>query len=152
MQRFIFIIFFISSFYSGYAQVEKPVRTPPGQLPVKQDSLRPPDITNKNDTATIKSDSTKTVSKSPIETTITYSARDSINSNLQNKIIKLYGDAKVKYGIIELQADEIVINYETSTITARSSKDSTGKSVGYPIFINGAEKYETKDMVYNFKT
>lgn len=152
VQRFIFFLFFISSSYSGYAQVEKPIRTPPGQLPVKQDTLRPPDITNKNDTATVKSDSTKTVSKSPIETTITYSARDSINSNLQSKIIKLYGDAKVKYGIIELQADEIVIDYETSTITAQSSKDSTGKSVGYPIFINGAEKYETKDMVYNFKT
>ncbi len=64
----------------------------------------------------------------------------------------LYGNAIVKYGIIELQAEEIIIDYEKSTITAKSSKDSTGRTFGYPIFINGSEKYETKDMVYNFKT
>jgi len=64
----------------------------------------------------------------------------------------LYGGAIVKYGIIELQAEEIVIDYESSTITAKSRKDSTGRTYGYPIFINGNEKYETKDMVYNFKT
>jgi hypothetical protein len=133
--------------------VEKPVRTPPGSLPVKQDTLRPPDLTtNKNDTATVKSDSLKNQPKSPIETTITYSARDSINSNLERKIIKLYGDAHVKYGLIELQAEEIVIDYEASTITAHSRTDTSGRQVGYPIFTNGAEKYETKDMVYNFKT
>jgi len=64
----------------------------------------------------------------------------------------LYGNAVVKYGIIELQAEEIIIDYEKSTITAKSSIDSTGRTYGYPIFINGSEKYETKDMVYNFKT
>ncbi len=151
--RFIFTLFFISLCYLSVAQVEKPVRTPPGSLPVKQDTLRPPDLgANKNDTATVKSDSLKNQPKSPIETTITYSARDSINSNLERKIIKLYGDAHVKYGIIELQAEEIVIDYEASTITAHSRTDTSGRQVGYPIFINGAEKYETKDMVYNFKT
>jgi hypothetical protein len=151
--RFIFTLFFISMFYLGVAQVEKPMRTPPGSLPVKQDTLRPPDLaSNKNDTATVKSDSLKNQPKSQIETTITYSARDSINSNLEKKIIKLYGDAHVKYGLIELQAEEIVIDYEASTITAHSKTDTSGRQVGYPIFINGAEKYETKDMVYNFKT
>ncbi|MBL7871081.1 MAG: LPS-assembly protein LptD [Cyclobacteriaceae bacterium] len=153
MLRFIFTLFFISLNYLGVAQVEKPIRTPPGSLPVKQDTLRPPDLTtNKNDTATVKSDSLKNQAKSPIETTITYSARDSINSNLERKIIKLYGDARVKYGIIELQAEEIVIDYEASTITAHSRTDTSGRQVGYPIFMNGTEKYETKDMVYNFKT
>ena len=27
-----------------------------------------------------------------------------------------------------------------------------GQRVGYPIFKNGAELYETKDIIYNFKT
>ncbi|MEQ1587026.1 MAG: putative LPS assembly protein LptD [Cyclobacteriaceae bacterium] len=133
--------------------MEKPVRVPSGRLPVKQDSLRIPDSTsNKKDTVTVKADSVKNSPKSDIETTILYSARDSINSNLDQKIIKLYGDAKVRYGIIELQAEEIIIDYNLSTITAHSLVDSTGQHVGYPIFINGEEKYETKDMVYNFKT
>jgi hypothetical protein len=132
--------------------VEKPVKAPTGALPVQQDSLTTLPSTNKKDTVTLKADSVKNSPKSDIETTILYSARDSINSNLDQKIIKLYGDAKVKYGLIELQAEEIVIDYNTSTITAHSQVDSTGRHVGYPIFINGQEKYETKDMVYNFKT
>jgi len=132
--------------------VEKPVNAPSGALPVQQDSLTSLPSTNKKDTVTVKADSVKNSPKSDIETTILYSARDSINSNLDQKIIKLYGEAKVKYGLIELQAEEIVIDYNTSTITAHSQVDSTGRHVGYPIFINGQEKYETKDMVYNFKT
>jgi len=133
-------------------QVEKPLRAPAGTLPVRSDTASNK-ITNKKDTLnTPKADSVKAPPKGDIETTITYTAKDSIISNLDKKMMWLYGGAVVKYGEIELQAEEIIIDYEKSTITARSSKDSTGKAYGYPIFINGSEKYETKDMVYNFKT
>ena len=134
---------------NGYGQVEKPLRAPAGTLPVKSDT-----VTNKKDTlnTTNKADTLKAPPKSDIETTVTYSAQDSIISNLNSKMMWLYGGAIVKYGIIELQAEEIVIDYENTTITAKSRVDSTGRTYGYPIFINGAEKYETKDMVYNFKT
>lgn len=64
----------------------------------------------------------------------------------------LYGDAKIKYGEILLEAEEITIDYEKSTITAAGKLDTMGRRVGYPIFTNGTEKYETKDIVYNFKT
>lgn len=90
--------------------------------------------------------------KSDIETTITYSARDSINSRVDRKIMRLYGDAKIKYGEIQLMAEEIIIDYEKSTISARGKLDSAGRRVGYPIFINGQEKYETRSIDYNFKT
>lgn len=90
--------------------------------------------------------------KSEIETTIVYSARDSINSLVDRKIVFLYGDAKIKYGQIELMAEEVTIDYEKSTISARGKLDSAGRRVGYPIFINGSEKYETRSIDYNFKT
>lgn len=90
--------------------------------------------------------------KSDIETTIVYSARDSINSRVDRKIVKLYGDAKIRYGIVELMAEEITIDYDKSTISARGKLDSAGRRVGYPIFINGSEKYETASIDYNFKT
>jgi len=133
----------------AHGQVEKPLRAPVGILPIKSDTA-----SNKKDTLNTgtKADTLKARPKSDIETTITYSAKDSIISNLNNKMMWLYGGAVVKYGIIELQAEEIVIDYEKSTISAKSRVDSTGQSYGYPIFINGNEKYETKDMVYNFKT
>jgi len=136
----------------AHGQVERPLRAPRGTLPVQSDSVTN-NLTNKTDTlANQKADSLKAIPKSDIESTITYTAEDSIISNLDKKMMWLYGGAIVKYGLIELQAEEIIIDYEKSTITAKSQKDSTGKAYGYPIFINGSEKYETKDMVYNFKS
>lgn len=158
-----FIFTFIIAFsfaISSKAQVENPVSGPGAPLPSMLDSLGHPadSLSIKNDTLTTNgeekktpSDSTQAIKKGDIETTIYYSARDSINSNLQSKIIKLYGKARIKYGLIELEADEIVIDYESSTISANGKLDSLGTRSGYPIFKNGAEVYETKSMVYNFK-
>lgn len=67
-------------------------------------------------------------------------------------MIWLYGEAKIKYGAIELEAEEVIIDYANSTVTAHGIVDSLGKTSGHPIFKNGSELYETKDIVYNFKT
>lgn len=67
-------------------------------------------------------------------------------------MVWLYGDAKVKYGEIELEAEEIIIDYVNNTVTAHGIADSTGQVSGYPIFKNGNELYETKDIIYNFKS
>ncbi|HZX74735.1 MAG TPA: putative LPS assembly protein LptD, partial [Cyclobacteriaceae bacterium] len=155
--NFLFIFFVIFCFASVpvLAQVESPLKTPAKDLPVKADSLIPVAVDstslNKNDTLTSTKKPANTP-KSDIETTIYYSANDSINSSLDQKKIHLYGGAKVKYGLIELEAEDIVIDYENSTITANGRLDSLGRRVGFPIFKNGAETYETRDMVYNFKT
>ena len=142
-------------------QVETQIKSPTTILPVKKETLKapsPPSDTanNKNDTLKVKTnnktDTLKAERKGDIETTIFYSARDSINSNLDQKIIKLYGDAKIKYGEIELEAEEITIDYVKSTIAAIGKRDSAGRRVGFPLFKNGQEVYETRDMVYNFKT
>ncbi|MBX2961847.1 MAG: hypothetical protein KF687_04990 [Cyclobacteriaceae bacterium] len=90
--------------------------------------------------------------KSDIETTIHYSARDSIRSSIDGQLIWLYGAAMITYGAIQLDAEEITIDYANSTLTAHGLRDSLGRRVGYPIFKNGAEVYETKDITYNFKT
>lgn len=164
VRKHFFFIFSILSFLSvpGYAQVENPIKAPALIIHTPLDTL-PADsarLLNKNDTLINKTDSLgvkqdslkKPPPKSDIETTIFYSARDSINSSLESKIIKLYGNAKIKYGEIELEADEIIIDYENSTITARGQLDSLGQRVGYPVFKNGNEIYETRDIVYNFKS
>ena len=90
--------------------------------------------------------------KGDIETIINYTARDSILGSMDNKMIWLYGQAKIVYGDIELEAEEIVIDYANNTISAQGARDSTGARIGYPIFKDGAEVYETKGIVYNFKT
>lgn len=90
--------------------------------------------------------------KGDIETTIKYTARDSMFTSIDGQMVWLYGNAKIVYGSIELEAEEIIIDYANGTLTAHGTRDSLGRRVGYPIFKNGNELYETKDIVYNFKT
>jgi hypothetical protein len=64
----------------------------------------------------------------------------------------LYGDAKITYGEIQLEANEIIIDYDKSTIYAKGTQDSLGRRLGFPVFTNANEQYETKEILYNFKT
>lgn len=105
-----------------------------------------------SDSVVNKSDTTKLAPRGDIETTINYTARDSIRASVDGKMIWLYGNAKIVYGEIELEAEEITIDYGNNTLTANGKRDSLGQRVGYPVFKNGAEVYETKDIIYNFKT
>lgn len=104
------------------------------------------------DTVKTQADSTETQPTGDIETTINYSARDSINTSVDGQIVWLYGDAKIVYGKIELEAEEIVIDYKNHTLSANGTRDSLGRRVGFPIFKDGPQLYEMKDIVYNFKT
>src|SRR4051812_47525476 len=138
------LIFFSSS---SFAQKVKPPRTLVKPQTERNDTVPQNKKLNPADTSKIKNDSTKNAPKSDIESTIKYSADDSIVSELGRKIVRLYGNAKVTYGEINLDAEEIVIDYEQSTITANGKKDSTGQLVGFPIFKDGESEYETKGMV-----
>ncbi len=146
----LFLFFFIA--IASFGQVEKPVLTPRSDLPVQKQASPPGTLLTKSDTVMTKADSLTKKRRSEIETTITYSARDSINSNIDSKIVHLYGDSKIHYGSIQLMAEDITIDYQKSTISAQGRLDSAGRHIGYPIFINGGEKYETKSIVYNFKS
>ena len=108
--------------------------------------------TSPSDSIKIKSDSLKVLPKGDIKTIINYSARDSINSSVDGQIVRLYGEAKIVYGAIELEADEIEIDYKNHTLSANGTRDSLGRRVGFPVFKDGPELYEMKDIVYNFKT
>lgn len=115
-------------------------------------TLVPDSLKINADTTKTQTDSVKVKSKDDIETTINYSARDSINSSVDGQIVWLYGQAKIVYGKIELEAEEIIIDYKNNTLSANGIRDSLGRRVGYPIFKDGPQLYEMKDIVYNFKT
>lgn len=159
VRYFIFLVFI---FFGGqtFAQnrPERSVGTPTGELGTLPAQIETADtvplIQSRLPAAdTLKTDSVQVKApKGDIETTINYSARDSIRASMDNKKVWLYGQAKIVYGDVELEAEEIVIDYANNTLTAHGKRDSLGQRVGYPIFKNGAEMYETKDIVYNFKT
>ncbi|WP_187264762.1 putative LPS assembly protein LptD [Pontibacter beigongshangensis] len=87
-----------------------------------------------------------------IQTTIKYSASDSIVLEANNKIAHLYGNAKIEYGTVSLEAAYIQINYETNTLTANPATDSTGKEIGVPVFKDGGETFAAKKIAYNVKS
>ncbi|MBO9699460.1 MAG: LPS-assembly protein LptD [Sporocytophaga sp.] len=98
------------------------------------------------------SDSLNVKHKGDIETTIKYSARDSIRLDVVTQTAYLYGDAKINYGDITLEAEQIEINWATSTLTAVGVPDSLGKVKGVPLFKEKEDKYSANIIKYNFKT
>ena len=89
--------------------------------------------------------------KAAIEAKVDYRAKDSIIM-AGNHIIHLYGDANVKYQSMELTAEYIEVNMDSSTVYATFGLDSIGDEFGYPVFKDGDSEYESKTMKYNFKT
>mgnify|MGYP001407370011 FL=1 len=87
---------------------------------------------------------------SEIETTINYSAKDSIFYDLKSQKIKLYGGSKIDYGEINLEAYEILVDWNDKTLDANFILDSIGKKIGKPIFSEGDQSYETDKITYNF--
>lgn len=100
----------------------------------------------------LSSDSLNAPPKSDIKTTVFYSARDSIVTNILNRKAYLYGDAKVTYDDIELEADEIAINWDLNELEANYTLDSVGEKVGKPVFSEGSQTFEADKIRYNFKT
>lgn len=87
-----------------------------------------------------------------IATTIKYAARDSILFDVDSEVVYLYGDAKINYGTMSMEAAYIEIDYETNMLTATTLTDSTGKEVGVPVFTDGGETYAAKRIAYNYKS
>ncbi|MBH70816.1 MAG: hypothetical protein CMP69_06295 [Flavobacteriales bacterium] len=79
-------------------------------------------------------------------------ASDSINIDLKNKNIYLYGNASITYENAKIQADQIIINWETNIIEARCGKDSLENLIGCPIFTENNETFNAKLIKYNLKT
>ena len=79
-------------------------------------------------------------------------ASDSINIDLKNNNIYLYGNASITYENAKIQADQIIINWETNIIEARCGKDSLENLIGCPIFTENNETFNAKLIKYNLKT
>ncbi len=89
--------------------------------------------------------------KQPLDAPVIYEATDSIVF-LQGGFAHLYGDSQVNYETIELKAEVITMNLDSSTVFARGVTDSLGVLHGSPIFTDGDTPYETKTIRYNFKS
>ena len=89
--------------------------------------------------------------ESAITDIVAYTARDSMvfsNSNMAY----MYGKSSVKYQDIQLDADEIRMNLDSSTVYAVGRPDTAGEVIGNPVFKDNSGEYEAETMKYNFKS
>jgi len=93
------------------------------------------------------------IPKSDIETRIFYSCRDSIRMNMAEQKVYLYGDAKVTYGSRVLTSEYMEINWALNEVTSYGGIDTaTGKTIGRPVFKEGADMYTAEQIRYNMKS
>ena len=86
-----------------------------------------------------------------LEAPVVYQSQDSMVW-YKNGNAYLYGSGQVNYQQIELKANEITIDLETSTVYAQGTTDTLGVVKGRPVFADGPTPYESETMSYNFKS
>jgi hypothetical protein len=104
--------------------------------------------TAKKDTVPVDTSANSNVLDSPVK----YEAKDSIVFDYRSSRAHLYGNSKVNYQNLELDAEEIDISIDSSLVYAAGRKDSTGVVQGKPLFKQGTDEYEPDKIAYNFKT
>ena len=93
----------------------------------------------------------KKKNKDALDAPVRYVANDSLVWSRGGNAF-LYGSGKVNYDKIELTADVISMNMDSSVVHAAGRADSTGVVQGQPIFVDGGTPYETNRISYNFKS
>ena len=91
-------------------------------------------------------------SKNALDLPVHYSAKDSITFDYVRSRANLFGEGKVTYQNLELEAEIINIAIDSSLVHAMGRTDSTGNVVGKPLFKQGSDEYEPDSISYNFRS
>ena len=97
-------------------------------------------------------DTVDVAGQSEIQDVITYKADDSIVYDMNSKKMMLYNGSDVKYQKIKLKSNLVDFDWNTYTLSAEGTADSTGTLQGNPVFEDDGKAYQSKKMKYNFKT
>lgn len=112
-----------------------------------------PDSLLATDTAKIASQKIDSIRlASALEHDVFFEAEDSIVLDLRSKNALLFNQGRVKYTGIELDAGQILINWEQSTAKAKGIPDSLMNLSQFPVFKDDGKTYNSREMAYNFKT
>lgn len=95
---------------------------------------------------------TLVINDESLDETIYYSARDSIYTDVKNKQVHLYGDAKVNNGEINMSAGYILIDLNKNEVLARYAYGKDSVKTEFPVFKDGSEEIKASSIRYNFNT
>ena len=87
-----------------------------------------------------------------IESIVSYSANDTLFTDLKNRKIHLVGNAKVQMEDITITAGYILIDLKTNEILATYRYDKDSNKIELPGFTDGNEAIRCETMRYNIKT
>lgn len=110
------------------------------------------DTIAKNDSIISKKEKAAPKKESFIDDKIERTCNDSTIQDYKNNKVYYYGDAKVVYEDITIEAAFIEFDFEKRTVFAKGLLDTAGKMYGAPIFIEGDKKYQSESMTFNFET
>lgn len=100
-----------------------------------------------------RGDSTDSVRRKPgIDSPVDYTSKDSLVYDAETGFANLYGAADVRYQSMQITAEHMTINMDSSLVHATGVKDSVDALVGMPVFKNGNTEYASEKMAFNFKT
>ncbi len=86
-----------------------------------------------------------------LDAVVNFTASDSVVF-YGKKDARMYGDGAIKYGQIDLKANEITMSMDKSEVYAVGTPDSVGDLQGNPVFKDNSGEYQATTMNYNFKT
>ena len=154
----IFIITFLANATSSFSQLETTgsdsllmVSSLDSLMINEVDTIRVDTLSIASDSLSMTSSDTIPKKKEMLESTVVYSAQDSIVFTKDNKGF-LYGEADVKYQDIAIKGELITMDMDSSLISATFGLDSIGEEFGHPVFDDKGTQYEMKGVQYNFKT
>lgn len=144
--RFTWCILCFICLSSLWAQVDS-LPAPPRLTAAQRDSLA---------ATQVRADTTRPfkLSKDSIDAPVKYTSRDSQVVDYRAKLAHLYGEAKIEYTDITLEADYIRYDIDGKTVFASAWKDSTGAltKTGQPKFTQAKETFDCDSLKYNFAT
>lgn len=90
--------------------------------------------------------------ESDIEAEVKYTATDSLIFSLDGGMVELFGDARITYEDITLEAAYIRYEMDLNLVIANGMPDSAGNMAGTPVFTDASTSFESKTLRYNFKS
>lgn len=97
----------------------------------------------------VRTDSVK-IKKEPLTDKVAYKATDYERISQRLKKIYLYNEAEVIYEDIQINAGEIILDYENNTVFAKGIVDTSGTYTQIPIFKQGGNEVVPDSIKFNF--
>lgn len=127
----------------GYGQDNVPL--PSGKKPAKDSIVTPVDSSKAAVIERLKAES-------DLEAPIDYKALDLMVLDVDAKTLYLQNAGELTYEEMTLKADSVMVNWETTTLSAQGKVDSTGQIKGRPELVENDQNYSAQGLTYNFKT